>query len=442
MTEKQKALLKWLLTINFGKRKKIIRIFGVYFANSSGVGCFRKLWLARHLWLGNSYYKNYIKTLELSNRGPIPACPPCLVTKQTSLKTKAIAFYLPQFHPIPENDIAWGKGFTEWTNTTKAVPQFENHYQPRLPGELGFYDLRLKSIQERQIELAKHYGVYGFCYYYYWFDGKKLLETPLNSVLENKDLDLPFCLCWANENWTKRWDGDENEVIIEQRHSPESDIAFIKDIEPALKDPRYIKIDGKPIVVVYQPSLLPDFKSTLKSWREYARNCGIGEIYVAGTTAFGFHDYKAYELDGLIQFPPHNLSCPQARGVKELNPDFSGRIFQYSDAAEFFLQELQKYPETIPTAMMGWDNEARKPGRGTIFTDFSLLKYKDWIKKMCAHTSKYKKTEDTVVFINAWNEWAEGSYLEPDRRFGYAYLDATAQALEEFEKSLETTTTI
>ena len=353
---------------------------------------------------------------------------------------KAIAFYLPQFHPIDENDQAWGKGFTEWTNTTKAFPQFDTHYQPRLPGELGFYDLRIERIQERQIELAKHYGIHGFCYHYYWFDGKKLLDTPIKSILQNNKLDLPFCICWANENWTKRWDGTENEVIIEQKHSPENDIRFIKDITPALNDIRYIKIDKKPIIVIYRPSLFPDFKATLKRWRRYAKDVGIGEIFVVGTTAFGFRDYKSYELDGIVQFPPHNANCrhKDLNGLNILNPKFKGSVFEYTDAAKNFLKQLKRYPETIPTVMMGWDNEARKPGRGTIFVDCTPDKYRDWIKKMCAHTKDHKKTEDTVIFINAWNEWSEGTYLEPDRRFGYAYLKATAEALAESENLKKT----
>ena len=429
MNETQKALLKWLLTINLGKNKKIIRIFGVFFLNTSGVSSFKKIWLTRHLWLGNNYYKNYIKTLQLSKRDPIPACAPCLVTKQTSLKT--IAFYLPQFHPIEVNDRSWGKGFTEWSNTTTAVAQFEGHYQPRIPGELGYYDLRLKEIQQRQIELAKSFGISGFCYYHYWFDGQRVLEKPFNQVLKDKSLDLPFCLCWANENWTRAWDASEKEIILEQNHSDQDDILFFKDIIPALMDERYIRIDSKPLLIVYRPDLLPNPKKTAECWRALARQNGIGEIYLATISTRNFKDYRSIGFDALIQFPPHNLrpKVIPSEKLNLLNPKFSGRVCDYNEAVTEALTELKEHPNMIPGVMMGWDNEARRPGRSTIYHNCTPKSYQNWLINAIRHSMDNKTKHEQLVFINAWNEWAEGTYLEPDKQHGYDYLKATAEAI-------------
>jgi lipopolysaccharide biosynthesis protein/ubiquinone/menaquinone biosynthesis C-methylase UbiE len=344
---------------------------------------------------------------------------------------KFIAFYLPQFHPIPENNLWWGKGFTEWTNVSKAIPQFEGHYQPHLPDELGFYDLRLTAVQRRQVALAKHYGIYGFCFYYYWFNGKKLLEKPLNQYLDHKEMDLPFCICWANENWTRRWDGMENEILIAQDHSAESDIEFIRDIEHILRDPRYIKIGGKPLLIIYRATLLPEPRETLQRWRDYCREAGIGEIYVVAAHTFGFKNPTQLGFDAGVEFPPHVMpGCPDITNtMKILNPNFSGTIWDYERFVNL-KQYLVPTPFTLfKTVATSWDNTPRRSNNPSIFHGANPRTYKKWLFNVSRFTQKAYKPDERLVFINAWNEWAEGTHLEPDRKYGYGYLQATSEVL-------------
>lgn len=345
---------------------------------------------------------------------------------------RVIAFYLPQFHAIPENDEWWGKGFTEWTNVRPAQPMFPGHHQPQEPLDLGYYDLTDIEAQKRQIELAKLYGIGGFCFYWYWFGGKRLLEKPVENWLTHKDLDFPFCICWANENWTRRWDGKDSEVIMGQNHSPEDDLAFIAELAPYLRDPRYIRIDGKPLVLVYRPSLLPDPAATAGRWRDWCRKNGIGEIYLAYTQSFELADPKIYDFDAAIEFPPNNASPTVLTDrVKGLDPEFNGIIYDWNS----YVDRSRDYPRPdyrlIRSVCPAWDNTARRKKGGAIFLNNTPAEYATWLGNAVTRTLADAPTPDErIIFCNAWNEWAEGAHLEPDTRFGYAWLETTRDALD------------
>lgn len=350
---------------------------------------------------------------------------------------KLIAYYLTQFHPTPENDAWWGKGVTEWTNVSHAVPQYVGHYQPRLPGELGFYDLRLKENMARQIELAQIYGVYGFSFYYYWFDGKRLLEKPLELFIKNKDLAFPFCLCWANQSWTKGFFGSSQEIIMEQKHNVESYKNFIHDIIDFLKDPRYIRINGKKVLQIYKPLDIPNCEEVITYWREYCRAHGVGEIYlIACWMANQQGDFIAKGFDAMSEFQLGAL-LPYCRkmnaDVPFVTPEYYGAIYSYEELVNqkiyektFSIKHL--YHSISPM----WDNTPRKNNKGAIVFDGATPDlYKRWLKAIVFNTLIRSDLEDNLIFINAWNEWGEGAYLEPDRRYGYAYLQATLDAILE-----------
>jgi glycosyltransferase involved in cell wall biosynthesis len=347
-----------------------------------------------------------------------------------SVPVRLIVFYLPQFHAIAENNAWWGEGFTEWNNVKPAQPQFEGHYQPHVPGELGHYNLLDSTIQHRQIELAKLHGVGGFCFYTYWFGGKLLLEKPVENYLNDHNLDLPFCLCWANENWSRRWDGLDSEILIAQKHSPEDDLAFIQYVSQYMRDERYIRIDGKPLLLVYRPSLLPSANATAKRWREWCLQNGIGEIYLAYTQSFETVDPDKYGFDAAIEFPPNNSSPPNiTETIKPLNNHFCGTVYDW----RVFVERSRNYQKPaynlFRSVCPSWDNTARRKNKGTIFLNSSPQGYQEWLTNAVVETARISNPDERIIFVNAWNEWAEGAHLEPDQHYGYAYLDATRKAL-------------
>lgn len=348
-----------------------------------------------------------------------------------SKPAKLICFYLPQFHAIPENDAWWGEGFTEWTNVRPAAPQFEGHYQPHMPGELGYYNLLDGGVQARQVELAKLYGIGGFCFYFYWFGGKRLLEAPIERYLNDASLDLPFCLCWANENWSRRWDGLDSEILIAQEHSQADDLAFIRHVSRYMKDDRYIRVNGKPLLIVYRPSLLPAAKETADRWRSWCRDEGIGEIYLAYTQSFETVDPAKYGFDAAIEFPPNNSAPPNITShVKPLQQDFGSTVYDW----RVFVERSENYKEPsyrlFRSVCPSWDNTARRKNRGTVFINNSPELYRRWLENAIGQTNRqFRDADEKLIFVNAWNEWAEGAHLEPDEEFGYAWLQATRDAL-------------
>jgi len=348
------------------------------------------------------------------------------------LPVRLLAFYLPQFHIIPENDLWWGEGFTEWTNVTKAVPRFVGHYQPRLPSALGFYDATRKSVLKRQVDLARRYGIYGFCFHHYWFGGRKLLQRPLETLLANPDIDISFCVNWANESWTRRWDGREKSVLIQQNHSLDDSIAFMRTLLPMFGDRRYITIDGRPLVLIYRPGIIPNIKEIVSHWRELIRAEGFEDPFIAMVQRHLDGDATKYLMDGTVGFPPFYLSTYIApkRDVVLLDPKFQGVVREYRDLMEASIANNQIEPRTFPGVVPSWDNDARMPARGTCFVNSTPALYGAWLRAACAASMRNFSGDQRLVFINAWNEWAEGAYLEPDRHYGYAYLAETRRVLQ------------
>ncbi|MBD2766429.1 glycoside hydrolase family 99-like domain-containing protein [Hymenobacter sp. BT664] len=353
---------------------------------------------------------------------------------------RALALYLPQFHPVPENDEWWGKGFTEWTNVAKSRPKFPGHNQPQLPADLGFYDLRVPETRDLQAAMAQQYGIHGFIYYHYWFNGRRILNRPFDEVLASGKPDFPFCLCWANENWTRRWDGYDKEILLKQEYGEQDDLEHIRSLAPAFADPRYIRVDGKPLFIVYRSEAFPDIRRTLDTWRNEAMRLGIGELYLVRMESF-LRDVNPHEMgfDAAFDFQPFHAS-PPARELGELpgrllnklkiktSGYYTNSVYKY----ENFINHMMARPgadyKRFPGVTPDWDNSARRKRDAFILTGSTPELYGKWLQHTVQHFTPYSPQENFIV-INAWNEWAEGNHLEPDMKWGRKYLEATARAL-------------
>jgi len=353
---------------------------------------------------------------------------------QSQSDLRYVAFYLPQFHPIAENDAWWGKGFTEWTNVTKAKPLFPEHYQPHLPAELGFYDLRMGEVRREQISLARGHGIDAFCFHYYWFNGHRLLERPILDFLADKEADFDFCLCWANENWTRKWDGSDHEILIEQTYTPENDIAFIDSLLPFFRDRRYVRINGAPVLVVYRSRHLPDARATTAAWRDHCRKAGIGEIYLVAALTHGNEEFENQGFDAGVEFPPHNTWGTNGARPRNLAHEvgatvpLQGSVYAYEECAQSFIERDYSRRKVYRCVVPSWDNTARLGARAHIMHGSSPSRYEEWLHAASSKTIADRVPAERLVFINAWNEWAEGCHLEPDLVHGRAHLEATARA--------------
>ena len=349
-------------------------------------------------------------------------------------KVKALVFYLPQFHEIPENNIWWGKGFTEWTNVKKALPRFGHHYQPRIPHkDFGFYDLSVVDSIKKQVSLAREHGIFGFCIYYYWFSGKKLLVKPLDILLSHPEININFCLCWANENWTRTWSGNEKDILIAQRYDKQDPCNLIVDLKKYIQDARYIRVNGKPVFIIYNINDIPDPIWFISELKKNAREQAIGEVTIWICGEIQNKDLEKELLDNLvdkqIEFPPHNMGY---QDIEDTFPGLEGKLWNYGLLVDKILKKQKNETDSksvYRTVMLGWDNSSRRIAGYNAFTGFDLRKYYSWLKNNVEEAIYKFDIEERFVFVNAWNEWAEGTYLEPDRRYGYASINTTSQAL-------------
>ena len=421
LRKKIKYKLKGYLYVGFqGLNKFVVKKFGPSLNEASCTDKYR------------NFYTAFNKNSEGTFRCSIPQE---ALSRAGDSKLRVVAFYLPQFHEVPENNQAWGRGFTEWTNVCKAVPQYIGHYQPHLPGELGFYNLTDSHILQRQVEMARLGGIHAFCFHYYWFSGKKLLEKPLD-VFMGLDLgNFKFCINWANENWTKRWDGLDDEVIIKQENHPNDAEKFFEDILPILRHPNYIQIEpGVPLLLIYKPENIPNAHEFGEKLRVRAKDAGFRGLHIVMCQTFGKKDPRPYQFDAACEFPPHKLSLAKKENLIFLNNQFKGNVYDATNIVAELKKEIESEKTSYPVfrcAFPNWDNSARKFGAGYIMHGMSPSVFQDWLFLISKNT--YKDSAGRPwIFINAWNEWGEGAHLEPDRELGFRNLNAVARVVDSY----------
>lgn len=354
------------------------------------------------------------------------------------MSVRALAFYLPQFHPIPENDEWWGIGFTEWTNTARARPLYRGHRQPQSPADLGFYDLRVPEARKAQADLARAYGLGGFCYYHYWFAGRRILERPFNDVLLSGEPDFPFCLAWANQSWTGIWHGAPKRMLIEQTYPGEDDHRrHFEALVPAFTDRRYIRVDGKPVFLIYAPLELPNAPAVIELWRKLAEKAGLPGLYLVGQTQDAGQCLASRGFDACVtvrlrpsmrsELPWYRLGPTAYRRFKRLMG--SPEVINYADAVGRMILPPVNGFISHPCVIPNWDNTPRSGRRGLVLHGSTPQAFERHLTAALDRIA-LSPTQEPLLFIKSWNEWAEGNYLEPDARWGRAYLETFKRVLE------------
>jgi lipopolysaccharide biosynthesis protein len=353
---------------------------------------------------------------------------------------RAIAFYLPQYHPIPENDEWWGTGFTEWTNVRKTKPLFRDHQQPKIPTDLGYYDLRDDSARKAQADLARASGISGFCYWHYWFAGRRLLERPFAEVLKSGEPDFPFCLGWANESWAGVWHGNPDQILMQQSYpGAEDEERHFRLVEEAFKDPRYLTIDDKPIFYIYKPRLIPESQRFVDHWQNLAIKVGLKGVYFIGEDVLIDEDPWDYKASGFDAVVPNSPGVAFLRLAKKrfypryLFPRLIHKfakhpvLHRYADFIEHNLVD-PGHDDFYPSVVPNWDNTPRVGRNGFVLTGLSPDLFRQQLQQAVSQVEN-RKEDHRLIFVKSWNEWAEGNYLEPDLELGHAYLDVCKDVL-------------